>query len=1247
MKHLAWILVLCATTLYAQTAPNVYQGSSTNAFSGNVVAGHALYAVSFFGDISSNVSFVDTQGNPWSTVSIAKVNGDGDMIVIGCTIATYSAPDTVINYYNGKVGGPIVATLLYEIAGASCTPDVSPVSSDTFGATSCNSGSVSTTTANDFLLGICMAFPSGNYFTAGAGWSNTQYVSNFPMMGEVQVASSPGTYQATSGTFSLSSTEQTSVLIAFKPNGTNTATPVIVQSTPSAGAGPGNPLTPAIFSKDVVAGHALYAAFSFPYSDLNVTFTDSQGNSWMTLATANLDNDGDTIAVGCTIAQYSSGDSVTAYGNGGDGTDGLALEGAILYEVAGASCTPDVAPIFSNTLNTTSCNSGAAMTSTANDLLLGICMTPSSGNTLSSGAGWSNIENTGNLFGEAQIASTPGLYQATSSSTFPATEQTTILLALAPAKLTTATSPPTTVSTTTSTTTSTTYTVVQQAATTPSMGTTTFPNTVTAGNALYVAFGIPYQPQNVNITDSQGNSWNTAATAYLQWDGDEIVVGCTIAQSSASNTVMLASNGTSVYVSTAVLYEVAGGSCNLDVTPVSSNTGDTHCSSGSLTTITPNDFMLGFCMALGSWNSNLSSGFGWSNAQFLAPFFGETQIATSPGTYQATSSVYSGEEQTTIILAFKPNSSSSSTTTTTTSTPTTATTTVYSYQIPSYDPSQIPTGYDAASNIVGYTDSVNGTWGPLNGTAGFTYDQLNRLTSASGVLPNNTSVQSCWTYDAFGNRTMSNSLSATCSNQTSSTLIYDANNHVVSVVPPGVPATSASTSSQHYDFAGNVTDDPAGNTYLYDAEGRICAVQSSSGTGAIIRTGYIYNAAGERVSKGSITSLSCDLSINGFTASATDYIIGPNGQQLTEVSYDAGGSSTWQRTYIYAGNQLIGEYGNNGTPLNFRLTDWLGSLRVTTNGTGKVLSTCSNMPFGDGLSCTGSSDTHHFTAKERDTESGNDYFGARYMASSMGRFLSPDYSDSDPYPVPSADFDNPQSLNLYSYVHNNPLINVDPDGHDCIVQTRTSDTTETVSRTSGNCDNVKVGDGQTKTYVDGVVDMSSVKGDKSGGITFNYTSYSGDAGVADLKGAPMPDNPGIAYGFGNNAQGYQTLGAAKTTVDYATAFVGATAGSVGLAIAGGEIAAGTAAARSQIIFRLAHGLRVAGSTAARHSQVLAETGAVKNAIASAIASGAIEKIGNGFQGVVNVAGTYIRFTGGWNPAGQIIVSNIMGAALQR
>jgi len=74
------------------------------------------------------------------------------------------------------------------------------------------------------------------------------------------------------------------------------------------------------------------------------------------------------------------------------------------------------------------------------------------------------------------------------------------------------------------------------------------------------------------------------------------------------------------------------------------------------------------------------------------------------------------------------------------------------------------------------------------------------------------------------------------------------------------------------------------------------------------------------------------------------------------------------------------------------------------------------------------------TGKERDTESGNDYFLARYYNSNTGRFLSPDWSATED-PVPYANLDNPQSLNLYSYVLNNPLSRDDPNGHaDCYVE---------------------------------------------------------------------------------------------------------------------------------------------------------------------------------------------------------------------
>ena len=72
--------------------------------------------------------------------------------------------------------------------------------------------------------------------------------------------------------------------------------------------------------------------------------------------------------------------------------------------------------------------------------------------------------------------------------------------------------------------------------------------------------------------------------------------------------------------------------------------------------------------------------------------------------------------------------------------------------------------------------------------------------------------------------------------------------------------------------------------------------------------------------------------------------------------------------------------------------------------------------------------TSIFTGKERDTESGNDYFEARYYSSAMGRFMSPDWSAQE-QPVPYANLDDPQSLNLYAYVRNNPLSRTDADGH--------------------------------------------------------------------------------------------------------------------------------------------------------------------------------------------------------------------------
>jgi len=80
-----------------------------------------------------------------------------------------------------------------------------------------------------------------------------------------------------------------------------------------------------------------------------------------------------------------------------------------------------------------------------------------------------------------------------------------------------------------------------------------------------------------------------------------------------------------------------------------------------------------------------------------------------------------------------------------------------------------------------------------------------------------------------------------------------------------------------------------------------------------------------------------------------------------------------------------------------------------------------------------------FTQKERDNETGLDYFFARYYSSTQGRFISPDYFDGNPASLynrgekssalPYASLSDPQTLNSYSYAYNNPLSYVDSDGH--------------------------------------------------------------------------------------------------------------------------------------------------------------------------------------------------------------------------
>jgi len=119
----------------------------------------------------------------------------------------------------------------------------------------------------------------------------------------------------------------------------------------------------------------------------------------------------------------------------------------------------------------------------------------------------------------------------------------------------------------------------------------------------------------------------------------------------------------------------------------------------------------------------------------------------------------------------------------------------------------------------------------------------------------------------------------------------------------------------------------------------------------------------------------------------------------------ASASST---SYIHANGQIIAKV--NGSGVYYYHTDRLGSTSAMTNETGEVIEEQVNLPFGQPVS---GSEKYGFTGKEHD-ETELMYFGARYYKLSTGRFINVD-------PIKDG-------INWYSYVENNPLTRVDPDG---------------------------------------------------------------------------------------------------------------------------------------------------------------------------------------------------------------------------
>lgn len=296
-------------------------------------------------------------------------------------------------------------------------------------------------------------------------------------------------------------------------------------------------------------------------------------------------------------------------------------------------------------------------------------------------------------------------------------------------------------------------------------------------------------------------------------------------------------------------------------------------------------------------------------------------------------------------------------------------------------------GYAPNGDVTSTIDKINGSWT-------YTYDDFNRLATASGP-----SQPYTYAYDRFGNR-WNQKLSGSCTSGSSICLTFDANNHINNGV-------------ETYDAAGNLMTDGFHN-YFYDAEHHLIQVDGSdgwcaSGTGTAATACYTYDADGRRVRRA--------VPGDGIT---DDFLYDLDGHFITQVS----GQGSWVRGEIYAGGQHIATYENDlSTPTTFFThADHLGTERVETGVSGASCETTTSLPFGDGLNTSGSCDPTalRFTGKQRDFETNLDNFGARYNSSSLGRFMSPD-------PLGGSLVD-PQTLNRYSYVRNKPINMTDPTG---------------------------------------------------------------------------------------------------------------------------------------------------------------------------------------------------------------------------
>lgn len=269
----------------------------------------------------------------------------------------------------------------------------------------------------------------------------------------------------------------------------------------------------------------------------------------------------------------------------------------------------------------------------------------------------------------------------------------------------------------------------------------------------------------------------------------------------------------------------------------------------------------------------------------------------------------------------------------------------------------------------------------------YSYDSLNRLKDATETMSGNQTWKQTFVYDLFGNRRF-DPLNTTTIPQGCS----------VAVCNPEVNVTNNRLTGYQFDNAGNITADAQNRSFTYDGENRQIDVKNSANQTV---GQFWYDGDGRRVKK---------------------YV--PSTTETTVFVYDAQG-------------KMVAEYSTivsqpTEAKVSYLTNDRLGSPRILTDADGNTISRRDFMPFGEEIFTTQrvpelgyTPDTirKKFTGYERDNEIDLDYAQARYHNYKLGRFQSP-----DPILIRKERLADPQTINLYVYVRNNPLNYTDPDG---------------------------------------------------------------------------------------------------------------------------------------------------------------------------------------------------------------------------